>query len=116
MIETEICNVIGAMSPDKRREVFEEAIRLADDTTIGAVLHGPSILCNMTRAEQAMHRSTWRERRFAAEMDRQRRLRKAVEALSRGGTVLLAYIGSLTDANAVAAAEKTAEAAKAAAA
>jgi hypothetical protein len=111
MLEAEIRSALAAMKPADRAKALSEAVEQGDDLVLGAALRGPRLLTGLGAAERDMLRHKWRARHFPAEIERAQRLKAAVADLDRGGTLLLGFIGGLTDGEAI----KQAEAAEAAA-
>ena len=44
-----------------------------------------------------MQRQIWRKRKFADTVEREARLKKAIEAVERGGTALVGFVQELTE-------------------
>ena len=95
-LEVEIRQRLAAMPHEDRGKVIAAAIKDDDDLMVGAILRAPSMLTGMSQVEQDYRRAMWRQRRYPNEVDREQRLEKAVAALDRGGTAMLAFIKAMT--------------------
>jgi hypothetical protein len=101
-----IRNVLATMSAEKRAAAMSAAIDEDDRDVLIAALTGPTILTNLGKAEREALRDRWRRKHYPAEVDRATRLRAALGDLDRGGTLLLQFIGGLTDGEAIKQAEQ----------
>ncbi len=101
MLDTEIRQSLARMSDDDRAKAVARAFDENDDTVIGAVLRGPAMLSGMPQSIHGMTRHRWRAAKFPNEVDRVERLRKAVEAVDRGGNSLIKYVDDIANSPAV---------------
>jgi hypothetical protein len=101
-----IRNVLATMSAEKRAAAVSAAVDDDDRDVLIAALTGPTILTNLGKAEREALRDRWRRKHYPAEVDRVKRLRAALADLDRGGTLLLQFIGGLTDGEAIKQAEQ----------
>jgi hypothetical protein len=106
MLEAEIRSALSVMKPEARKAAINEAITKGDDLTLGAALRGPTLLTGLGDAEREALRFEWRQKHFPSEIERVRRLSAALADLQRGGTLLLSFIGGLTDGEAIKQAEQ----------
>ncbi len=88
---------LAAMPEADRRAALEAALAEGDDAVVGAALHGPSMLSGLSAPEHASLRDRWRRARHGPELERIDRLRKALDDTTRGGSLLLSYVATLTD-------------------
>ena len=96
-LQSEIRDRLARMDDKKRGELISAAIQSGDDSVIGAVLTGPAWLTGIGEAQREMQRQIWRKRKFADTVEREARLKKAIEAVERGGTALVGFVQELTE-------------------
>jgi hypothetical protein len=96
---------LSLLSPDRRKEIIDEAIKTNDQLLLGAILHGYAWECGLSNSEIELLRHTWASKHHGADVDRLERLSKATEAASRAGSVFVSFIDKLTDASVVEKAE-----------
>lgn len=112
LLHGEIRSALARMTDKERRDAISGALGSGDETTVAALLHGPTLLTGVGPMERESYRRTWQQKRFPAEVDRARRLRSALTATDRGGSLLISFVSDLTDANAVATADALEQAAQ----
>jgi hypothetical protein len=103
--QAELRERLSLLSPDRRKEIIDEAIKTNDQLLLGAILHGYAWECGLSNSEIELLRHSWAGKHHGADVDRLERLSKATEAASRAGAVFISFIDKLTDANLVANAE-----------
>jgi hypothetical protein len=113
-LEAESRSALRSMGAKHRGRVIHSAIENGDDVVVGAILRGPPMLSGLTDAEREMRRSVWRKKRHPGVLDREERLGRAVAALERGGSGLIALVADITDSPSAKRAAATAAAAHAA--
>lgn len=114
LLAQEIRSALIRMSQKDRAAAISKAIADGDDEFVGAALHAPELLSGLGTAEREVFRDAWRRKKFLPEMQRVERLRKAVWGMETAARVTMSFIDSLTDARAVATAERLEGEAKAA--
>ena len=92
MLEGEIRQTFGRLKDDDRHKALTAALEKGDDAIIGAILHAPAILSGQTDAAHEMFRHKFRSARFPAETDRISRLKKALDAVERGGRAFVTFV------------------------
>jgi hypothetical protein len=102
----EIRNVLAAMSPEKRAATVGAAIEQDDRDVLIAAFTGPTMLTGLGEAERQALLDRRRRKHYPAELDHMKRLKAAIANLDRGGTLLLKFIGGLTDGEAIKEAEQ----------
>jgi hypothetical protein len=103
--EREIRERLYMLPPERRDHIISSAIKNDEHLLLSAVLNSDAWLSGLTENEQALHRNAWASKHHAADLDRLERLSKAVEDANRAGSVALAFVDGLTDADLVAKAE-----------
>lgn len=91
MLHAEIRSSLAVMSREKRQEALADAIGNGEDEIISAALSGPALLTGLSPIERDALRQTWRQKRFPAELDRLKRIKKAEEDLMRGVDSLFGF-------------------------
>ena len=104
-VESEIRSALSRMSHDERAKAIADALERGDDSVVGAALRGPTMLTGLGEAEREARRHQWRQKKFPSELARLVRLRKSVEAMERGGSLLMNFVDGLTNSEAVRLAE-----------
>lgn len=94
-IETEITARLAGMSGQKRNELIANAIESDDDRTLSAILRAPPGLVGRTDGQIERHREMWRRKRFPLQVERERRIGRALEALEIGGAGLVRWVDSV---------------------
>lgn len=104
-LQSEIRARLAQMPKPDRDKLLNEALKAADDTILSAVLAAPPMLSGMAVTEHNMRVEQFRRSRFPKEANRLDRLQRAVEAIDRGGTSLVAFIEAAASSPAAQAAE-----------
>ncbi|TPL06423.1 hypothetical protein FJ938_13165 [Mesorhizobium sp. B2-4-14] len=100
-MEAEIRSMLRNMDAKARGAAIAKAISDGDDLVVGAFLRGPAMLTGVGEAEREMRRGAWRKQRHPEKTDRQERLQKAIAAVDRGGSAMLAWTRQITESAAV---------------
>jgi hypothetical protein len=103
--QREIRERLSILPAERREQIINAAIKNDDHLLLGAVLNSDAWLSGLTDNELAMHRHSWASKNHAADLDRLERLSKAVNDANRAGSVALAFVDGLTDAELVSKAE-----------
>jgi hypothetical protein len=103
--QAELRERLAMLPEDRRKAIIEDAIKTDDQLLLGAVLHGYAWECGMSDPEISIVRHNWASKHHAADLDRLERLSKAVDDANRAGSVALAFVDGLTNADLVAKAE-----------
>ncbi|MEX2167418.1 MAG: hypothetical protein WD852_10445 [Methyloceanibacter sp.] len=109
--EQHLLDALAMLDPKARGVAIHAAIESGDDDLVGAALRAHPLVSGMGKAEIEMRRHAWRVKRHPAAVDRETRLKKATADLTRMGSLLLAFVGNLTDAQEIARAEAAEQAA-----
>jgi hypothetical protein len=103
--QREIRERLSVLPAERREQIIQAAIKNDEPLLLSAVLNSDAWLSGLTDNELALHRNAWASKHFASDLDRMARLSKAVEDANRAGSVALAFVDGLTDADLVAKAE-----------
>lgn len=115
ILDGEIRRWLSGLNTEQRSLALNKAIETGEDAIIAAVLAGPPALSGMADHREADdYRLAWQLARYPAEMDRLSRLEKAVADTERAGSLLIGFMGQLTDSDVLAKAEESERAATAA--
>jgi len=104
-LATEVRQRLAAMSEQEREAALSSALKDGDDQLLSAVLTGSPMLSNVSKQRQEMLRATWQRQRFAPELERIARLKKALSDTERAGTLAMTYTLNLSSAAIIAQAE-----------
>jgi replicative superfamily II helicase len=104
--EREIRERLYMLPPERRDHIISSAIKNDEQLLLSAVLNSDAWLSGLTDNELAMHRHSWASKNHAPDLDRLERLSKAVDDANRAGSVALAFVDGLTDADLVSKAEQ----------
>jgi len=111
-LQSEVRGVLRGMNDQKRAEAINAAITGADDLTALAFLNGPPLLTGASDSERGLRLEQWRRARYGDTVEREARLRLALEATERGGQSLVAWLQNLSENPETKLAEGRAEAAR----
>jgi hypothetical protein len=97
LLQQEIRARLSTMDNPRRGELLHRAVIDGDDQIIGALLHAPGWLSNVTDAEREMRRAGWRAKKFPDAVEREKRIEQALQVVDRSGKILIEYAQSLID-------------------
>jgi hypothetical protein len=103
--QRELRERLAILPEERRKAILANAIKNDDHLLLGAVLNSDAWLSGFTDPEIELLRHTWATKHHAADLNRLERLSKAVEDANRAGSVALAFVDGLTNADLVAKAE-----------
>jgi len=104
-LASEVRQRLAAMDEVSREAALSQVLSDDDDAALGAILSASPMLTGITKARQQVLRSAWQKQRFASELERISRLKKALEDTERAGTLTLTYTLGLSSAEIVRRAE-----------
>lgn len=97
-LEGEVRARLTAMSDEERVDAVNAAIHEGNDVVVGAVLRAPAFLSGMSTARLEVARQKYRERHYAADMQRVAALKLALEATERSGKSFVALVTAASTA------------------
>lgn len=108
--------MLRSLDPKERLKVVRSAVDSGDASFVAAVVNGSHLLTGMAEAEQAVCRDMWARTWYGDTMERIARLRKAQGQLDRVTALFGKWAGDILadQSDAVEAAERSAELARAA--
>ncbi len=98
-IEAEVRTRLAGMQASERRVLIEAAIQGGNDTIVGAALRGPAMLIGMDQTEHDLMRLRWREARHPEKAAKIERIVNALEAVDRGGNLLMSFVERVSNSS-----------------
>lgn len=91
MMQGEVRAALARMSDKERAKAIDDAFKGGNDLVIGAVLGAPAMLTGMGPQLHEGVRHRFRRERHGPATERVERLKKALDALDRGGSAFMAF-------------------------
>jgi hypothetical protein len=113
-LESDVRQVLRAMTPAQRLEALNSAIRNNDTAILAAAFSGPSLLIAMPAEERSALLGHWRRQHVPA-WSRHERLKKATARIDQAGRAAIAWMRELSAATDLQELADKAEAARSAA-